>query len=92
MKKVIFNNLLEVQEKGLTRSLRGTSIVKSDVHLINCHCCKTVDLTVNLITCSLMDCRESFCINCIKKTYLKFNPSFFLILKEKENNKKYLNI
>ncbi len=71
---------------GSKRSLRRHNYVKSEIQLINCHACKTVDSALNMITCCRLDCRESFCINCIKKNYIKFNSNFFLILKEKENS------
>ena len=74
----------ESQPSRTRRAHRETKVNESNINLINCHSCKTVDSALNMITCSRLECRESFCINCIKKTYVKFNPSFFLILKEKE--------
>jgi len=78
----------ESQPARTRRPHRESKVNESNINLINCHCCKTVDSAVNMITCSKVECRESFCINCIKKTYVKFNASFFLILKEKEASNK----
>lgn len=68
------------------RSQRLQNLTKLELQLINCHACKTVDSASNMMTCSRNECRESFCINCIKKNYVKFNSNFYLILKEKENS------
>ena len=37
---------------------------------INCHQCSKIDESKNMVICSKEDCKESFCLKCIKKFYV----------------------
>ena len=40
--------------------------------VINCHQCRKLDVTTNILTCCNDKCRESYCMQCCKKYVRKF--------------------
>ena len=44
---------------------------------INCHQCKKIDNSINMVICSHDTCRESYCFNCIKK-YFVIDYAYYL--------------
>ena len=57
----------------LRKSTRMKNKIKEiEVNAVNCHQCKKIEITKNIITCSNESCRESYCFACIQK-YCVFN-------------------
>ncbi len=57
-----------IQNSAFRKSVRHKKPTPNTiVSIINCHQCKKIDVTTNILTCSNLDCRESFCNNCTKK-------------------------
>lgn len=52
------------------KSERSRKVIENIVNVINCHQCKKLDTISNILTCGNEQCRESFCLKCIKKYYV----------------------
>jgi hypothetical protein len=46
---------------------RNTEI---ELNVINCHQCKKIEVTKNILTCGNDECRDSFCYGCVQKYFV----------------------
>jgi hypothetical protein len=53
------------------RKSHRTKKTQDGVKVINCHQCKRIDSTTNVLTCGSEECRESYCIRCIRKYFVR---------------------
>lgn len=74
----------------LRKRTREPRMNEDIMKVINCHQCKKVDTSINMLTCANSNCRESFCFDCVKGYYSKFNSQTYINLKELEESKKWL--
>jgi len=61
----------EKQNKSNRKSERAKKDKNNLFQFINCHQCKKIDNSMNMLVCTNSDCRESFCYNCVKKYFPK---------------------
>ena len=59
-------NKLEPRKSQRMRKI----FIEADINAINCHQCKKIEITNNIITCGNNSCRESFCYNCLQKYFV----------------------
>lgn len=61
-------NLYNLNNQAFRKSIRIKKPIPSAmISIINCHQCKKIDITTNILTCANENCRESYCLNCTKK-------------------------
>jgi hypothetical protein len=63
------NNIGNDYLDGKRKSERSRKAIET-ISVINCHECKKIETTVNILTCGEELCRESFCIRCVKKYFV----------------------
>jgi hypothetical protein len=61
------------------RSERAKKSNNDAITVINCHQCKKIESTLNILTCGNENCRESYCLKCIKNYYVKNIFLFYFI-------------